>query len=176
MSSTKIFDLGLLNLMSSKIVGWLVGARDGKILGFKKKSGIKEKIPEKIRKWWILNFCQRADALKSIKQKIMKKITSTMSLRLTAPPPTGARAAPRWGRSGSRWRCSPAPPCRRSCTSYSNYVHAQSKTSLTNVSFPDEWISWLNHSRQGHSISFTAQSQGVGWIITSAPYPLAISY
>ena len=29
--------------MSSKIVGWLVGVRDGKILGLKKKSGIRKK-------------------------------------------------------------------------------------------------------------------------------------
>ena len=33
--------------MSSKIVGWLVGDRDGKILGFVKKSGTRKKIPEK---------------------------------------------------------------------------------------------------------------------------------
>ena len=33
--------------MSSKIVEWLVGAGDGKVLGFKKKSGIMKKNPEK---------------------------------------------------------------------------------------------------------------------------------
>ena len=32
--------------MSSKIVGWLVGVRDGKILGLNKKIGILKKIPE----------------------------------------------------------------------------------------------------------------------------------
>ena len=51
--------------MSSKIVGWLVGAGDGKNLGFKKKSGILKKIPEKIWKWWILNFCLKRQSINS---------------------------------------------------------------------------------------------------------------
>ena len=43
--------------MLRKIVGWLVRARDGKILGFKKNPESLKKNPEKIRKWGILNFC-----------------------------------------------------------------------------------------------------------------------
>ena len=65
--------------MSSKIVGWLVGVRDGKILRLKKKSGIQKKIPEQIRKWWILYFCRNSFRTKNCSRSCSSSCSSSCS-------------------------------------------------------------------------------------------------
>ena len=59
--------------MSNKIVGWLAGARDGKILGFKKKPGIIKKIKNKSGNGEYKIFAQKKIANKAKLAEITKK-------------------------------------------------------------------------------------------------------